>query len=112
MWIIDACRSADSDLCVECVEYTRTRAWSGSGSSRWSTHSERSTPLIDSRQRAVLLRRRPARRSLVSSPSAAIIAVRWRDHGTAVANAYQASSQRKQMSGLIASTSSMTCSGL
>ena len=33
-WIIDACRNADSDLWVECVAYTRTRARLGSGSSR------------------------------------------------------------------------------
>ena len=32
---------------------------------------------------------------MVSSPSAAIMAVRWRDHGTAVANAYHASSQER-----------------
>src|SRR5271156_1652989 len=50
MWIIDDCRNADSDLWVECVAYTRTRAWLGSGSSRRVTHSDRSTPSIEAHQ--------------------------------------------------------------
>ncbi|CFR97224.1 Uncharacterised protein [Mycobacterium tuberculosis] len=50
--------------------------------------------------------------NICSSRSAAIIAVRCRAQGTAVANAYHASSHKKQMSGLIASTSSITRRGL
>ena len=54
----------------------------------------------------------PGDASICSRWSADTIAVRCRAHGTAVANAYHASSHKKQMSGLIASTSSMTRRGL
>src|ERR1700758_1245379 len=110
-WTIDACRSADSDLWVECVAYTRTRARSGSGSSLWLAHSARSTPSMDARH----FRYSSAYRgddNVDSSRSAETIAVRCRAQGTAVANAYHASSHRKQMSGLIARTSSITRRGL
>ena len=110
-WIIDDCRSADSDLCVECVAYTRTRAFCGSGSSRRFSHSLRGTPSIDSFQSRYC----SAYSALLSFSSrrwAVTIAVRCRIHGTAAAYANHASSHRKQMSGLIASTSSMTRIGL
>src|ERR1700678_3877836 len=111
MWIIDACRNADSDLWVECVAYTRTRARLGSGSSRWLTHSDRGIPSIDADQfRYSCAYSGDA--NVCSRRSADTIAVRCRAHGTAVANAYHASSHRKQMSGLMASTSSITRRGL
>src|ERR1700761_5650989 len=111
MWIIDACRSADSDLWVEWVAYTRTLAWLGSGSSRYAPHSLRGMSRIDSfhcRYSCAYA----GEDSIDSRCSAETIAVRCRAHGTAVAKAYHASSHRKQMSGLIASTSSITRRGL
>ena len=41
-WIIDPCRSEVSVLWVDCVEYTRTRARAGSGTSRRSSKTSSS----------------------------------------------------------------------
>ncbi len=109
-WIMEPCRSEVSVLWVDWVEYTRTRARAGSGSSRRpsSTSSSAASTVPTSSANWLYCCRYSGSRSFSVRVRAARIAVRGRYTGWNRAKANQASSHKNTRSGLMARHSSIT----